>query len=703
MNVDLIWWARLFLLLAADGLCVITAAWIVARALHSPQSQRTVWQAALLGVALLWVAEIVGVRGYLARLFPVEHARRMLSARVLDPLPAKPVSETVPQEGPGATAPTAILPRLVWWPGGLWLIGSTLLTIRLLVVRAGLAWCVQRSRSSHQMSEKSPETPSSPPDAALEGHSNIEILAETLCLRLGLRGVRLLVWPRLRGPVAFGMIRPTVALPDDFAERFSPAQRAAMLAHELAHLTARDPMWLALTDFVCALGWWHPAIWWARRHLRSSCESAADEAAALIPGGRGALAESLVVFGRELVSPRFARGLGVAGDGLKSQLAQRVKTLLHASGEWRAIRPARLWAMRTGVTCVVATLLLTPWPGGSSGGLPAVFAAARGAEPAVINQRYQDKHPIIQAAPSSRTNSQAQLRALPEIPAAAVLLTNAAPSDTRPIISLEVQFAEITERSLNDLGLDWLFGQSPTNNPVLQRGAATALLTEPGAPHGQNLRVDLLCSKGQSTTLTAAQFAALRRRLKEIGGVDFLAAPQITTLSGRQARLEISEVQTIVNGMESTQVSATNTTGISYTTENISTGPSVDIFPWIEGNASRLAIIANVTEFLGYDQPSPGQDAQNPPPGGKPSKGTIPRPRLRVRSVEADARIQFGDTMALRGPLVDETLKTKGQVPILGAIPLLGRLFQSESKTTIRKRLYIFVTPVKLTATAEKQ
>lgn len=124
---------------------------------------------------------------------------------------------------------------------------------------------------------------------------------------------------------------------------------------------------------------------------------------------------------------------------------------------------------------------------------------------------------------------------------------------------------------------------------------------------------------------------------------------------------------------------------------------------WIEGNASRLAIIANVTEFLGYDQPSPGQDAQNPPPGGKPSKGTIPGPRLRVRSVEADARIQFGDTMALRGPLVDETLKTKDQVPILGAIPLLGRLFQSESKTTIRKRLYIFVTPVKLTATAEKQ
>ncbi len=150
-------------------------------------------------------------------------------------------------------------------------------------------------------------------------------------------------------------------------------------------------------------------------------------------------------------------------------------------------------------------------------------------------------------------------------------------------------------------------------------------------------------------------------------------------------------------------MSATNKTGISYTTENISTGPSVDILSTIEGNESRLAIIAKVTEFLGYDQPTPGQEAQAAPPGGKPLKGTIPLPRLRVRSVEADARIQFGDTMALRGPLVDETLKTKGQVPVLGAIPLLDRLFQSESKTTIRKRLYIFVTPMKITATAEKQ
>jgi general secretion pathway protein D len=34
------------------------------------------------------------------------------------------------------------------------------------------------------------------------------------------------------------------------------------------------------------------------------------------------------------------------------------------------------------------------------------------------------------------------------------------------------------------------------------------------------------------------------------------------------------------------------------------------------------------------------------------------------------------------------------QIPVLGDIPLLGRLFRSESKTTKKTNLLIFVTPL---------
>jgi len=270
-------------------------------------------------------------------------------------------------------------------------------------------------------------------------------------------------------------------------------------------------------------------------------------------------------------------------------------------------------------------------------------------------------------------------------------------------IEFEVQFAEITERGSDDLGLDWLFGQSPTNNPALQSGPATNLLTEAGSPSGPNLRVDLLRTEGQSAALTEAQFAALRKRLEGRGGVGFLAAPKLITQAGRQARIAVSDMRNIVSGVGTTQGSTTNQAGIGYQTEQIATGPSVDLVATVEGGTTRLAIVAKVTEFLGYDQPKPGQEVKAASPGGKLVKGVMPLPHLRVRSTQADVSAGAGETVVLRGPLASDTQLWKDKVVGLRDLPLLGRLFRSAGTNVVRKRLYVFVTPSRVSATGEKQ
>jgi type II secretory pathway component GspD/PulD (secretin) len=46
------------------------------------------------------------------------------------------------------------------------------------------------------------------------------------------------------------------------------------------------------------------------------------------------------------------------------------------------------------------------------------------------------------------------------------------------------------------------------------------------------------------------------------------------------------------------------------------------------------------------------------------------------------------------GGMLAETVTTiKDQVPMLGDLPMVGRFFRSESKTTSKKNLIIFVTP----------
>jgi len=80
-------------------------------------------------------------------------------------------------------------------------------------------------------------------------------------------------------------------------------------------------------------------------------------------------------------------------------------------------------------------------------------------------------------------------------------------------------------------------------NPAIPRAATDGLLTSglssnPGIPAVGTL----------SGILTDPQFRLVIRALEQRQGVDVLSAPKITTLSGRQARISIEDMQTIIIG-----------------------------------------------------------------------------------------------------------------------------------------------------------
>jgi hypothetical protein len=141
---------------------------------------------------------------------------------------------------------------------------------------------------------------------------------------------------RPRTPIAFGLFLPSIAVPDDFMRRFTRPEQDAMLAHELAHLAARDPAWYLLADILCALLWWHPLVWWARAQLHAASEQCADEASLLVEGGPQSLAACLVRIAGELTRPASLESIGVEGDGFRSRLGRRVERLLRMSERYEA-------------------------------------------------------------------------------------------------------------------------------------------------------------------------------------------------------------------------------------------------------------------------------------------------------------------------------------------------------------------------------
>ena len=121
-------------------------------------------------------------------------------------------------------------------------------------------------------------------------------------------------------------------------------------------------------------------------------------------------------------------------------------------------------------------------------------------------------------------------------------------------------------------------------------------------------------------------------------------------------------------------------------------GQVLDVIPYVsaDGYTIQLHVVPTFTEFLGYDTDL-AREFQTVVPG-LPVQDT-PLPRFRVRQVATSAVVWDGQTVVLGGLIAENVRKSREKVPVLGDIPLLGRLFRSETADSTKKNLILFVTP----------
>jgi general secretion pathway protein D len=192
--------------------------------------------------------------------------------------------------------------------------------------------------------------------------------------------------------------------------------------------------------------------------------------------------------------------------------------------------------------------------------------------------------------------------------------------------------------------------------------------------------------------------------LEQRGGVEQLAAPEVTTTSGRQTEMRATRVLTVVTGFSFQQSATTSTatgggttvnnpgtSAITVNEQQVETGPLLDVVPYVlsDGYTINLTLIPSLTDFNGYDTPP---SVSNVTGGLNVVQLPIILPDFTVRQVVTTVNIWDNQTVVIGG-LVSSTAQTeKDKVPMLGDLPFLGKLFQSQSKATTKKNLMIFVT-----------
>ncbi len=100
----------------------------------------------------------------------------------------------------------------------------------------------------------------------------------------------------LPSPVAFGIFRPIVLLPEQAASLDRPTLEP-MIAHELAHISRRDWAFVLAEEIVRAALWFHPGVWWLLARIRTARELAVDASVTAATGAE-AYSESLLAAAR---------------------------------------------------------------------------------------------------------------------------------------------------------------------------------------------------------------------------------------------------------------------------------------------------------------------------------------------------------------------------------------------------------------------
>jgi beta-lactamase regulating signal transducer with metallopeptidase domain len=121
-------------------------------------------------------------------------------------------------------------------------------------------------------------------------------------------------------PGVFGIFRPVLLLPDSIADRLTPGQLQAVLAHELCHVRRRDNLTAAVHMFVEALFWFHPLVWWIKLRLIDEQERACDEEVLRLGGDPQVYAESILRICECYLAASSMCVSGIASSNLKKRI-----------------------------------------------------------------------------------------------------------------------------------------------------------------------------------------------------------------------------------------------------------------------------------------------------------------------------------------------------------------------------------------------
>jgi general secretion pathway protein D len=261
----------------------------------------------------------------------------------------------------------------------------------------------------------------------------------------------------------------------------------------------------------------------------------------------------------------------------------------------------------------------------------------------------------------------------------------------RAQVLIEAIIAEVSTDMAQELGAQFLvageggpvggsvFSESFDINALLKAGVARRAARDLGSSAASAATDIPEFGNGLTVAVgdqsSGSQFAFILRALKGDAATNILSTPTLVTLDNIEAEIVFGQNVPFVTGSFANTGGAGGVTNPFQTIERQDVGITLKVKPQInEGNAIKLQIQQEVSSL---ETSAVASDVVT-----------------NKRSIRTEVMIGDGQTIVLGGLIKDEFRDTVRKVPLLGSIPILGRLFSFTRTQKVKSNLMVFIRPV---------
>ena len=260
----------------------------------------------------------------------------------------------------------------------------------------------------------------------------------------------------------------------------------------------------------------------------------------------------------------------------------------------------------------------------------------------------------------------------------------------RAQVLIEAIIVEMTVTEGQDLGLQWLFandngvyGSNITTDEARRQSLGQlggALVPDDGSENIGTREVAASLATIPGTTLgwgvvdESLTMTVILNALESQGNNNILSTPSLLTLDNEEAYITVGSEVPFVTGSYTNTGVGNGASNPFQTIERESVGVTLKVTPQInEGNAVLMDIVQEVSTL------APSLIASD----------LI----TNERKIETMVLANDGNIVVLGGLVSDEIQDDSQGVPVLSSIPLVGRLFRSDSVKVTKQNLLVFIRP----------